>query len=197
MQVALREMRASARLLDIGCGAGRNTAPLARLGWRVFGTDLSRPMVEAAAASVTAQQLTDRVRLLLAPMDRLPFASDSFDFIVAHGIWNLARSDSEFRRGVQDAARVARRGCALFVFTFSRTTLADTVTPVPGETFVFTEFAGEPQCFLTREQLVAELGACGFAPDPLIPLRELNRRQPGSLRTGNAPVIFEGLFRRA
>ena len=37
-------------MLDIGCGAGRNAVPLAREGWRVLGTDLSWPMLEAAAA---------------------------------------------------------------------------------------------------------------------------------------------------
>ena len=30
------------RLLDIGCGAGRNAVPLARMGWNVLGTDLLR-----------------------------------------------------------------------------------------------------------------------------------------------------------
>ena len=120
LQVAAREWRASARLLDIGCGAGRNAMPLARAGWEVVGTDLSLPMLTAAAARVVDAQLANRVRLLRAPMDQLPFASAVFDFIVAHGIWNLARSGGEFRQAVREAARVARPGCALFLFTFSR-----------------------------------------------------------------------------
>jgi hypothetical protein len=44
--------------------------------------------------------------------------------VVAHGIWNLARTTTEFRRAIAEAARVARPGACLFVFTFSRTTLA-------------------------------------------------------------------------
>ncbi len=128
-------------------------------------------------------------------MHQLPLASDSFDFIVAHGIWNLALSGREFRMAVGEAARVARTGCALFVFTFSRRTIADSARPLPGESFVFTEFSGQPQCFLTEDQIVSELTAYGFECDPSLPLRELNRPLKGTLRTNSGPVIFEGLFR--
>jgi SAM-dependent methyltransferase len=197
MRVAERERAGrSGRLLDLGCGAGRNAVPLAAAGWQVVGIDLSRPMLDAAAARVAADGPAGRLQLVLAPMDALPFASGRFDFVVAHGIWNLARSGTEFRRAVAEAARVVRHGGALFVFTFSRNTLAGTARAVPGESFVFTQFSGEPQCFLTADELVAELERAGFAPDPAWPLRELNRPRPGTLRSGGAPVIYEGAFRR-
>ena len=196
LQLAGQESRPSARLLDIGCGAGRNAVPLARAGWPVFGIDLSLPMVTAAARRVAEERLAERVHLLLAPMDRLPLVSGSFDFIVAHGIWNLARSGAEFRAAIQEAARVARPDAALFLFTFSRNTLPASAAPVPGESFVFTQFSGQPQCFLTEQQLLEELAACGFERDPSVPLRELNRPRPGALQTGGAPVIYEALFRR-
>lgn len=59
---------------------------------------------------------------------------------------------------------------------------------------MFTEFSGQPQCFLTEAQLVAELGAAGFDPEPRVPLVEHNVPAPGTLSSG-APVIFEGGFR--
>ena len=129
-------------------------------------------------------------------MAPLPFAGKTFDLVVAHGIWNLARSGEEFRNGAREAARVAKPDAPLFVFTFSRHTLPDSVAPLPGESFVFTQFSGQPQCFLTAEQLVEEMAAAGFAPDPASPLKELNRI-PGRLHTGGPPVIYEGVFRRA
>lgn len=181
----------SARLLDIGCGAGRNAVPLARLGWRVAGTDSSQPMLRAAAAREGGHHL----HLVNAEMATLPIQGASIDFIVAHGIWNLAGSGAEFRAALREAARVARPGTALFLFTFSRHTLPPDVAPVTGETFVFTQFSGAPQCFLTEAQLADELGAAGFVPDPELPVRELNRPAPG-LRTGG-PVIYEGAFRLA
>jgi hypothetical protein len=90
---------------------------------------------------------------------------------------------------------VARPGAALFVFTFSRNTFSSDTEPVAGEPFVFTEFSGAPQCFVTDQQLIDELDAAGFVRDPAVPLTEYNRPGPGAIR-GSAPVIYEAAFRR-
>ncbi len=181
--------------LDLGCGAGRNAVPLARAGWRVVGTDNSGPMLRAAATRRTSEGLEDRLELLHAEMDTLPVADAFADLVIAHGIWNLAASGAQFRRAVREAARAAKPGAGLFVFTFSRNTLPESTRPVAGEAFVFTEFAGEPQCFLTAEQLLEELRAGGFEPDGIVPLRELNR-PAGQLQVPSGTVIWEGTFRR-
>ena len=190
-----RRRAGSAWVLDLGCGAGRNAVPLARLGWNVVGSDLSWPMLCAAAKRTQEDGLEGRLHLVLAPMESIPVRDRSVDLVIAHGIWNLARSAVQFRRALGEAARVAKPGAGLFVFTFSRNTFPPQTEPVAGEPFVFTQFSGEPQCFLTEAQLVAELGRVGFAPDPGVPFKEYNRPQPGALSTGTMPVIYEAAFR--
>lgn len=191
-----RHRLARPRALDIGCGAGRNALPIARLGCVVVGVDLSWPMLRVALGT-DAHGNGGRFHGVLAPMDTLPVRDRSADLVIAHGIWNLARSANEFRRAVGEAARAAADGAALFVFTFSRNTLPDDLPPVEGESFVFTQFSGNPQCFLTRDQLIAELGGAGFVPDPRVPLTELNRAGAGMLRMPLIPVIWQGGFRLA
>src|SRR4051812_28324363 len=192
------------RALDIGCGAARNLLPLAEQGWDVVGVDLSRPMLAAARDRFSGSRVpgfsgsgsgSGSLVLAMAPMDALPVASGTVDLIVAHGIWNLARSGAEFRAAVQEAARVARPDAALFVFTFSRRTLPAAALPVPGEAFVYTQFSGQPQVFLTADQLTRELSRAGFTPDPAVPLIEHNVPRPGSLTAQAAPVIFEAAYR--
>jgi SAM-dependent methyltransferase len=188
--------RGGGAAVDIGCGAARNTVPLAEMGWTVTCVDSSQPMLDAATERLRVAGMANRVTLHLGSMVAIPLAAASVDLVVAHGIWNLARSGDEFRAAVREAARVARPGAALFVFTFSRHTLPGSATPVPGETFVFTQFSGEPQCFLTESELVAELGAAGFSPEPAVPLTEHNRPRPGAL-AARGPVIYEEAFRFA
>ena len=161
----------------------------------MIGIDVASPMLEAARGRVADAGLHRRVGLLRAPMDRLPLRDASVDLVVAHGVWNLARSAAELRRAIAEAARVARSGAGLFVFTFSRATLAPEDEPLTGETFVFTQFAGEPQCFLTAEELLGELLRAGFEKDPPGPLTEYNRPVPGRTLTRGGPVIYEGTFR--
>jgi ubiquinone/menaquinone biosynthesis C-methylase UbiE len=191
---ALRQA-GGATAIDIGCGAGRNAIPMARTGWTVVGTDLSWPMLAAARERAREEACDGRSIFVHAPMEALPVRSGTADLVVAHGIWNLAVSDAEFRQAVGEAARVAKPGAALFVFTFSRNTLVASATPVEGEAFVFTQFSGRPQVFLTGEQLVAEMQRGGFDADPAVPLTEYNRASSGMLR-GSAPVIYEAAFRR-
>ena len=179
------------RVLDVGCGAGRNAVPLAKSGARVLGIDLSWPMLSAAAA----RDADGRLRLAQAPMHALPVRDRSFDLIVAHGIWNLARSGAEFRLALREAARAAAPGAALFVFTFSRHTLPADAAAVAGESFVFTQFSGTPQVFLTEPQLREELREVGFDADPGQPLREHNLPPPGQVLLGGTPVIYEAGFR--
>jgi SAM-dependent methyltransferase len=183
------------RVLDIGCGAGRNAVPLAALGWNVVGIDLSRPMLDAAVRRGRAGATAGRFHGLVARMEEIPARDGCADLVIAHGIWNLARSSVEFRRALREAARIARPGAGLFVFTFSRNTFPASTEPVPGETFVFTQFSGQPQCFLTHDQLVGELDSVGFVPEPGVPLTEYNVPKPGMLQGGSGPVIYEAAFR--
>jgi SAM-dependent methyltransferase len=198
------------RALDLGCGAGRNAVPLTALGWDVVGLDNSLPMLAAARTRAGSAEVggigrvggaSAGLRLALAAMDHLPLADASGDLVIAHGIWNLARSAAEFRGALREAARVAAPGAALFVFTFSRNTFSPVTAPVAGEPFVFTQFSGQPQCFLSEEQLIDELGEAGFTPDPAVPLTEYNRPAADArpvapaLSPPTRPVIYEAAFR--
>ena len=70
MTFAQEELQRSqrARVFDLGCGAGRNAVPLARLGWTVVGTDLSWPMLCAET-----QLVVEFGRVGFSPDPGVPF----------------------------------------------------------------------------------------------------------------------------
>jgi 2-polyprenyl-3-methyl-5-hydroxy-6-metoxy-1,4-benzoquinol methylase len=76
----LNEMLPSgARVLDVACGYGRVSIPLAASGYRVDGIDLSPVLVEAARTAAQAQCL--EIDFRVGSMTKLPYASRAFDAV--------------------------------------------------------------------------------------------------------------------
>lgn len=73
-------MPAGARLLDLGCGAGRTTIPLARQSYQVTGADISFPMVRRAQTQAQHWGLPTTWSVLDGT--DLPFANNSFDGVI-------------------------------------------------------------------------------------------------------------------
>jgi SAM-dependent methyltransferase len=84
------------RVLDIGCGTGALVAEVVAR-WpdaRVTGVDISAGMLAIAARTVDALpgQAGDRVALVQAPADRLPFLDAAFDVAVSAFVLQLVPS---------------------------------------------------------------------------------------------------------
>lgn len=65
--------RQGQRILDLGCGEGKETLALAQQGLRVVGTDLSRQQLLRTQARLRAHGLAENVYLVQANAEELPF----------------------------------------------------------------------------------------------------------------------------
>src|SRR5215831_944624 len=107
----------STPVLDVGCGAGRHLLWLERHGFTAFGTD------RAANGLGLTRELVRRgghaVRVTLADMGALPFASASFGAVIAHHVLYHGPV-ADVRRAIREAGRVLRDE-GLFVGTLLST----------------------------------------------------------------------------
>lgn len=93
---------AGKRILEYGCGLGRLTVLLAKSGAEVTAFDLSERSVEATRERVAFNGLSDRVEVVAASGEHLPFADASFDLAVGKAV--LHHLDPE--AGARELARV-------------------------------------------------------------------------------------------
>jgi 2-polyprenyl-3-methyl-5-hydroxy-6-metoxy-1,4-benzoquinol methylase len=69
------------QVLEIGCGEGRLTRRLARLGARVAAIDPDAKLIETARAALTTR-LARRISFRAGSAERLPFGDGEFDVVV-------------------------------------------------------------------------------------------------------------------
>jgi SAM-dependent methyltransferase len=107
----------STTVLDIGCGGGRHLVWLERQGFRGHGMDSAPHALAHALARLRRDGRP--VRVALADMRALPFASDRFGAVIAHKVlYHGTRADME--RAVDEVGRVLRDE-GLFVGTLLST----------------------------------------------------------------------------
>ena len=119
------DLSAEDRVLDLACGAGRHSAPLAAEGLAVVSFDLSAPLLAEAA-----ERLGDRARLVRGDMRVLPFATGSFDaitsFFTSFGYFSTPGDDA---RVLAEMARVVRREGQLLLELPDRETTVNGLVP--------------------------------------------------------------------
>ena len=74
------------RILDIGCGTGRQSLVLARAtGGHVTAVDLHAPFLDELRANAASAGLSDRITTVQADMRELPFEAGTFDLVWSEG----------------------------------------------------------------------------------------------------------------
>jgi SAM-dependent methyltransferase len=103
------------RLVDAGCGHGRNIVYFLREGYEVFGVDMDA----AAIASVrkTVEELAPRLSsgtFEVAAVEAMPFPDAFADVVVCNAVLHFARDEAHFDAMVRELWRVLRPGGMLF-----------------------------------------------------------------------------------
>jgi SAM-dependent methyltransferase len=103
------------RVVDAGCGGGRNLVYLLREGYEVFGVDADAAAVDSVRemAGALAPGLPS-ANFQVAGIEAMPFPDAFADVVVCHSVLHFAQDEADFDAMVRGLWRVLRPGGMLF-----------------------------------------------------------------------------------
>lgn len=153
------------RVLDAGCGYGRNLVHLLREGCEVFALDLDAEGVEhVRQMSVALQTGLPAENFQVGAIERMPFPDGFADVVICNSVLHFARDEDHFESMLVELWRVLRPGGLLFARLGSR--IGMEFEPAQDGRFVMRDGS---EWFLVDEEMLMDLteGLNGVLVDPL------------------------------
>jgi SAM-dependent methyltransferase len=152
-QILRGNIPAGVRVLDAGCGYGRNLVHLLREGCEVFALDADAAGVEHVRllSASLATGLPDE-NFQVGQIDQMPFPDEFADVVISSAVLHFARDDQHFLAMLKELWRVLKPGGMLFCRLGSR--IGMDFEHVRGHIFVVGDGS---EWFLVDEQMLLQL----------------------------------------
>ena len=143
------------RVLDAGCGSGRNLVYLLRSGYDVFGADSDVDAIEAVRvlAATLAPQLPG-ANFRAEAVEEMSFPDGFADVVLSSAVLHFARDDRHFEAMVTEMWRVLKPGGLLFCRLASAIGMETRVRQTVGRRFLLPDGS---ERYLVDEVLLVEL----------------------------------------
>ena len=153
---------AKAKILDIGCGKGREAYCLNEKGFCVTGIDISETVIEVAREIAKTYSLD--IEFIVSDGKNLPFPNEAFDVVI---IWaqtfGLFRDELGRRKILDECKRVLKKGGTLSFSSHDKAYLRENYsTFLIGDVFYPFENAGLSYMTYTIDELAAFAEQAGF-----------------------------------
>jgi tellurite methyltransferase len=149
-----------ARVLDAGCGAGRNLVYFLREGYEVFAADADPRAIDEVRRLATrlAPQLP-AANFRVEPIEAMTFPAASADVVISSAVLHFARDDEHFDRMLAASWRPLARGGLLFCRLASSIGMADRMRPLGNGRFALPD--GSERYLVDAARLTASASALG------------------------------------
>ena len=145
------------KILDVGCGGGRNSLLAASLGFDVFACDAHINMVRSARSMLLPYLLTSKKtteRVMRADFADLPYLSKFFDVIIASGVYHNANKFEKFNQGIKETSRVLKNGGCLCLNIFYLGQPDATMRQSKKDSFVVYTDLGLPMVLISKNEIM-------------------------------------------
>ena len=114
-QILRGNIRQGMKVLDAGCGSGRNLVYLLSEGLEIYAVDQSPEAVQAVRgmASVLAPSLPAE-NFWVAAIEQMPFVDGFADVVICNSVLHFAKDDEHFVAMIAELWRVLKPGGMLF-----------------------------------------------------------------------------------
>jgi SAM-dependent methyltransferase len=104
------------KILDAGCGEGRNCIYFLHAGYQIFGVDANPIAIQMARIYAnTINPAYDTLRFQVATVQDMPFHRGAFDVVISSAVMHFAKSEAEWMDMMRDMMRVLKPGGILFL----------------------------------------------------------------------------------
>ena len=124
------------RILDAGCGSGRNLVYLLREGYEVFAADADAAQVERVRRM--AQMLAPSLpasNFRVEPVEQMSFDDGCADVVLSSAVLHFARDDAQFEAMLRGCWRVLKPGGLFFCCLASSIGLENRMQPIEGRRY--------------------------------------------------------------
>jgi SAM-dependent methyltransferase len=164
------------RVLDAGCGAGRNLVYFLREGYEVFGVDQSAEAISRVRGLAASLNPTlPAGNFILATVEEMPFPDDHFGAVISSAVLHFARNAAHFRAMLGETWRVVAPGGLFFARLASSIGIENLIEPLGDGRYLLPD--GSERFLVDEAALVSaaeEIGAAWL--DPLKTTNVQNQR---------------------
>lgn len=157
-QILKNRFTPSGRILDVGCGSGRNLFWFLKNGFQITAIDQSEKAVNAVRERCSMiEPGFDQGRIVLGQLADMPFQDDAFDGVICNAVLHFASTAEEFKHMMAELSRVLKPGGTLFIRMTSDVGIREKLDK--GENGVYLLPDGSYRFLLTKSLLSEVLSA--------------------------------------
>lgn len=136
------------KIIDVGCGGGRNIHYFLKNGFDVYGVDMG------AEAVFAVRELAPHIpaeHFVVAKAEDIPFADGMFDLAICSAVLHFAKDKAHFEAMLHEIWRVLQRGGLLFARLASDIGIEGLVKPIGDGQYLLPD--GSTRYLVSQEDL--------------------------------------------
>jgi SAM-dependent methyltransferase len=143
------------KILDAGCGSGRNLVYFLRQGYEVFGVDQNPQAVKQiqTLAKMLAPNLSEN-NFQISAIEKMPFPNEHFDAVISSAVLHFAGNEPHFYEMLDEMWRVLKSGGLFFARLASSIGIEDRIQPIENRRFLLPDGS---ERFLVDENLLTSV----------------------------------------